>query len=204
VDRFEFLSGVLAAAAAAASPAPSASPSIGPWDLCDKSTALPYDHPLDFKLEVLDGPDFELSKYRGTSVLINIFATWCGPCNHEQPALVAAAQKYAASGLAVIGVNSAEQDDDVRRYRKKYGITYPIAMDRRGGMVRALEVGTSDKHEMFPVSLFIDPDGYLYCMQIGGMGADELTYRIERFLAAAPPSTIRTETPSPSPPSRRR
>jgi len=141
---------------------------------------LPYDHPLGLKLRALDAPDFDLVKYRGKAVLLNIFATWCGPCNNEMPALVEAAP-----------------DDAVRAFRKKYGIATPIAMDQNGGFTRALEVGTdASAHVEYPVTLFIDPQGYLYCVREGDMDAAQLTYRIQHFLTA---SASELASPSPQP-----
>jgi thiol-disulfide isomerase/thioredoxin len=180
-----------------ASPSPVASASANPWDECLKSAALPYDRPLGLKLRALDGPDFDLMKYRGKAVLLNIFATWCGPCNHEMPALVTAARTYASRGLQVVSIDSRESDDAVRAFRKKYDITTPIAMDQNGGFTRALEVGAQRGTPVeYPVTLFIDPAGYLYCVRDGGMDDDQLTYRIERFLTA---TAAELATPSPQP-----
>ena len=199
MDRATFVQAGLAALVAGPSPQPAATLTGNPWNMCDESAALPYDHPLDLKMQVLDGPDFHLLAYRGRAVLLNIFATWCGPCNHEQPAIVDLAAQYAPQGLAVIGMNDREEDDAVRTYRKKYGITYPIAMDRRGGFTRALQAGrATDISTVFPVSIFIEPHGYLYCYLTGMMSRGELDYRIKKFLDDAPPFTP-SPSPSPSP-----
>jgi peroxiredoxin len=77
--------------------------------------------------------------------------------------VVAAAQEYFDRGLRVIGIDYSEPDNTVRAYRKKYGITYPIAMDMSGGFCEALEVGASKDQMVFPAHLFITPDGYLHC-----------------------------------------
>lgn len=159
-----------------------------PWDECAQNPALPYDRPLEIKLRVLDGPDFDLMKYRGYPVLVNIFATWCEPCAQEMPYVVGAANAYYARGLRVIGLNYQETDNTVRAYRKRFSIPYPIAMDVSGGFVNALEVGHSGGNTEFPVSLFFTPDGYLYCYKIGSMSQRQLTYRIEKFLKEAPPT----------------
>jgi peroxiredoxin len=170
--------------------------------MCDNSQALPYDRPLNITMQALDAKDFRLHDYRGQAVLLNIFATWCGPCNHEEPHLVEAAIKYAPRGLAVIGINDQEEDNTVRAFRKKYQIPFPIAMDRGGGFTRALQVGmrvNADQQSVeFPVSLFITPQGYLYCYLAGMMFPDELTYRIEKFLTDAPPTVTPSLSPSPS------
>jgi thiol-disulfide isomerase/thioredoxin len=181
-----------AAPTATASSAPSAQPK---WDECVKSPVLPYDHPIGLKMRVLDGPDFDLVKYRGTAVLLNIFATWCGPCNHEMPALVRSAANYESRGLRVISIDVEEPDDKVRDFRKKYDITFPIAMDAHAGFAHALEVQLGSQDDVsFPVTLFIAPNGYLYCQKTGGMTDAELTYRIEHFLAESAP-LLATPTP---------
>jgi thiol-disulfide isomerase/thioredoxin len=183
------------ASAASPSPAPSTSPTPFPWDMCAQSAALPYDHPLGLKMRVLDGPDLDLVSYRGKAVLLNIFATWCGPCNNEMPYVVEAATEFADRGLVVVGIDAREPDDTVRAFRKKYGITFPIAMDHNGGFVRALEAGRSSDTVAYPVSLFIDPSGYLYCVQNGAMSRYELRYRIDHFLA----ESFASPSPSPTP-----
>jgi thiol-disulfide isomerase/thioredoxin len=202
MNRETFLFGAVAAAAA---PSPSPRPSVttivsstpAPWDLWDKSP-LPYDMPLEITMELLDAgqEQFKLSHYRGSPVVLNIFATWCGPCNKEQPYLVDAAARYASKGLALIGIDCRDSDDAVRAYRKKYGITYPIAMDRDGWFSLGLERDNQPGNIQFPVSLFIAPNGFLYGTLIGGTSADELEYRLKKFLADV---SQETTTPSPSP-----
>ena len=149
---------------------------------------------------VLDGPDFDLVKYRGQAVLLHIFATWCGPCNREMPHIVEAAAEYAPRGLTIVGIDSSESDNTVRAFRKRYGMTFPIAMDANGSFVQALEIGVSRNADInYPVTLFIDPNGYLYCDFIGSMGRRQLRYRIEHFLAAAAGAIVPRPSPSASP-----
>ncbi len=88
--------------------------------------------------------------YRGKAVLLNIFATWCQPCCEEQTFLTEAANLYADRALAVIGINSREPDNTVRLYRKRYAVSYPIAMDRSGDFTITLENGTHRAAELFP------------------------------------------------------
>ncbi|MBV8164903.1 MAG: TlpA family protein disulfide reductase [Candidatus Eremiobacteraeota bacterium] len=161
---------------------------------CIKNDALPYDRPLELKMRALDGPDFVLSEYAGCSIWLNVFATWCPPCVAEQPFVVQASRAYFDRGLRVIGIDFAEADDTVRYYRRRFGITYPIAMDVNGGFCRALEVGKSSDNMVFPAQVFITPDGFLQCYVIGSMGDAEMTARIEGLLSAV-------TLPSPAPPS---
>lgn len=191
MDRVSFVQALLAVLAV-----PSPTPSENPWDLCTKNPVLPYDHPLDLKMQTLDGPDFHLLSYRGLAVMLNIFASWCPPCNKEQPAIVELAAEYAPQGLVTVGINDREPDDVVRHYRKKYGITYPIAMDRGGAFSQALQAGSHrDIERTIPTWLFVTPSGYLYCYASEEFARDELDYRIKKFLAFSPP----TVTPASSP-----
>jgi peroxiredoxin len=186
MERGAFLQLLSFALAGGASPLPSPTPSPGKWDECDVSPSLPYNRPIGLKMRALDGPDFDLVKYRGQAVLLHIFATWCGPCNHEMPNVVEAAADYAQRGLAIVGIDFGESDNTVRAFRKRYGITFPIAMDANGTFVKVLEVGgRSNANIDFPVTLFIDPNGYLYCDLVGSVGRAQLRYRIDHFLAAA-------------------
>ncbi|MGZ3498573.1 MAG: TlpA family protein disulfide reductase [Vulcanimicrobiaceae bacterium] len=183
--RSEFVRGMIAAATA-----------LGPRkiDDCYENPVLPYDRPLDIKMRVLDGPDFHLMSYRGYAVWVNIFATWCEPCNQEQGLVQTLADSYFDRGLRVIGMNFRESDDSVRKYRKRYRLTYPLAMDQSGGFTKALESGTSGGNLVFPASLFVTAQGYLDCYIQGSMGNAEMRFKIERLL-----ESISTLPPSPTP-----
>ena len=178
-----------------------AAPSPRPWDICLQNPTLPYDRPLAMKMRVLDGPDFDLIKYRGMATLLHIFASWCEPCAVEMPHIVDIATAYAARGLRVVGIDYRESDNTVRAYRKRFGIPFPIAMDEDGTFTEALEEGRRTTIEL-PASLYVTPDGYLYCYTQGSTKNPglELTYRIEKFLNQAPPAAAAlAPSPSPSP-----
>jgi thiol-disulfide isomerase/thioredoxin len=153
----------------AATPAPDpAAPTLPPFSRMqtarkhqhgiDSAIRLPANRPIEFKIPVLDGPDFRLTTLRGRVVFLNIFATWCGPCQTEQPELVAFAAEH-ADDTSVLGIIESEPDNDVRAYRKKYGITYPIGMDRNEGKVHAFFTD----HPVFPTTVVIRPDGVISC-----------------------------------------
>lgn len=181
-------------------PSPKTSATPFPWDLCDQNPVLPYDRPLGLRMRVLDGPDFDLMKYRGYGLIVNVFATWCEPCRWEMPTLVDASSRYFARGLRIVGINFAESDDTVRAFRKKYSIPFPIAMDEHGAFSYSLEHGNSQVATSFPVLLFIGPGGYLYCYKRGSSQrpSDELMYRIEQFLKDEPPTALSSPSPAPN------
>lgn len=168
----------------ASAPSPLPSPTSDPWDQCYDNPALPYDRPLGIKMQALDAPDFDLLAYRGHPLLLNLFASWCGPCNEEMPQMVDLANDYFDRGLRVVGINYREPDDTVRAFRKKYKIPYPIAMDRNGRFTVAMQRGKTTGNIEFPTTLFISADGYLYCDVRDSMSRRELAYRVERFVKA--------------------
>jgi peroxiredoxin len=106
----------------------------------------------DFSLNDLDGKVVHLSDFTGKPVMINLWASWCIPCQDEMPELEKIYEQYNTSGLVILGVNVTSQDhiQDVKEAVKKYQITYPILLDE-SGLVSGL-------YHMYgiPVSYFID------------------------------------------------
>lgn len=173
--REEFIAGLLAVSATGAN--------ARTMDECDKNDALPYDRQLEISMRVLDGPDFVLSKYLGYAVWINIFATWCEPCQNEQRFIVSTGKEYFETGLRIIGIDCMETDNAVRAYRDKYGIDYPIAMDQRGGFTNALESSRAEADLHFPAHLFITPRGRLSCFVLGSLSESEMLYKVGVLLS---------------------
>jgi thiol-disulfide isomerase/thioredoxin len=138
---------------------------------------LPEHRLIEWTMEVLDGPEFRLSAYRGKVVFVNVFATWCGPCRIEQPMVVAFANAH-PDDTVVIGVDVKEEDNLVRAYRKKYAIPYPIAMDRYDRRVRGIY---REGRMVFPTTIVFKPDGTLSCAWKGDRDREWFEY--ERLVA---------------------
>ena len=82
----------------------------------------------DFKLKDFDGKDLTLEAYRGKVILLNFWATWCGPCRAEIPSLIALQNQY-KDKLQIIGLVVDDEDENyVRKYAKSEGINYPVAL----------------------------------------------------------------------------
>jgi cytochrome c biogenesis protein CcmG/thiol:disulfide interchange protein DsbE len=164
----------------AGKPAPTPKPLVhGATDI----TSLPKHRPIIWKMDVLDGPPFDLSAHRGKVVFINIFATWCGPCRLEQPAVVAFAKAH-PDDTVVIGMDYEEWDDKVRAYRKTFAIPYPIAMDRRGTVLRGVYKGDE---MIFPMTMVFHPAGTLSSAWAGNASREWL--ESEREAALSDPAT---------------
>lgn len=117
----------------------------------------------DFTLFTLEGEQVSLSDFRGQPVLINFWATWCGPCRLEMPAIQARYERYTQDGLVVLAVNFDEPAGDVERFRDEFGLTFPLLLDP-GAMVQKLY-----RNRSYPSSFFVDAQGVIQVQHIGVM-----------------------------------
>ncbi len=168
--------------------------------LCAKSHTIAYDRPIDLTAETLDGPNFVLQHDRGKTVVLHLFATWCGPCKYEMPEVLRLARQYKDEGLSVVLMDVGDSDNSVRRFRKKFGITLPIAMDRHEGFAEAIERGDKPGSVFFPTTLFISPDGFLMCYVPHMMDATDWQAELYSLLPATPATPAASPTPIPAGP----
>jgi len=117
----------------------------------------------------LDGRTVSLSGLRGRFVLVNFFASWCVPCQHEHPQLVAFTQHHQAAGEAsVLGVVFEDDASAVRRFVEERGVDWPMVLDP-GGKI-ALDFGVRGP----PESFLVDPNGIVLVKFIGEVKATQL------------------------------
>jgi thiol-disulfide isomerase/thioredoxin len=88
--------------------------------------------PLDLKFTALDGTAVDLSKLRGKVVLVDFWATWCGPCRAETPNVVAAYQKYHGMGFEIVGISLDQDKDAVQKYVADNKMPWPQYFDGKG------------------------------------------------------------------------
>jgi len=141
----------------------------------------------DFTLKDLDGHDITLSQFRGKVVLVNFWATWCGPCHIEIPWLMELQEKYSARGFTVLGVAMDDEGKsavapfvETERFKlggKRQPMNYPIVLgndataDKFGGLVG------------FPISVLISKDGRVVRRVDGLVSYDEIDKAIQLQLA---------------------
>ena len=127
----------------------------------------------------LDGSPFALANHRNKVVLLNVWATWCGPCRYEIPELEALHHKYAARGFEVVGASVDDTDAQVvRDFAAEQKMTYPIVLDPKGDIATILDAS------VLPTTVLIDRSGRIVWKKIGAIMPNdtELTGAIEKAL----------------------
>lgn len=126
------------------------------------SLIIPGMEAPDFEIQLIDGETFKLSEQRGKVVLLNIWATWCGPCVNEMPDINRLAEDY-EDELVVIGVNCGEQEKKVADFVEKNGFGYLFAADP-DYMISGMLYPT----QTIPYTVIIDSNGIVHQVVCGG------------------------------------
>jgi cytochrome c biogenesis protein CcmG, thiol:disulfide interchange protein DsbE len=129
-----------------------------------------------FALADLDGHPVRLADLRGRPVIVNFWASWCGPCVDEFPLLLTAAREHAAAGVAVIGIVYRDGAAPARDFMSRMGASWPTALDP-GDRVAA-RYGVIGAPETF----FIDRSGVIVGRQIGQLTAADLDRALSQIL----------------------
>ncbi len=108
----------------------------------------------DFTLTTFDGEEFRLSEQRGKVVVINFWASWCGPCREEAPAFESLWQQYKDDDVVFLGITYTDNPGDSLAFMETYGMTYPNAEDGRSLVSKGLF-----HVQGVPESFVIDRDG---------------------------------------------
>lgn len=107
----------------------------------------------DFALKTLAGPNLRLKEQRGQVVMVNFWATWCGPCRVEMPHLNRLYEKYRPAGFQLLGVNIDEDPLQAQQLAAKLGLRFPVLLDTEKRVSRLYDLTT------MPSTVLIDRDG---------------------------------------------
>jgi len=139
-----------------AMPNPSPSPTTPlTQNVSNVSEDNPKSQAPDFKISLINGEILRLSDLKGKVVVLNFWASWCPPCRWEMPAFERIWQEYREQDVIFLGVAMLDQEDTVRDFIDKVGVTYPIGLDTSGQIQKAYRV------LVMPTTYFIDRHGYI-------------------------------------------
>jgi len=147
------------------------------WTGCAKKARRSSAKPApEFSLKDASGQTVRLADYRGKVVLLDFWATWCGPCQQEAPIVDRIAQRYGAQGLAVVGVNTSDEAGNAAPFAKRHHLSYPIAYDE--GQRVAMAYGV----ENLPTLIVISKTGKVVAIRRGVTSDAELEDLVKRAL----------------------
>jgi cytochrome c biogenesis protein CcmG, thiol:disulfide interchange protein DsbE len=127
----------------------------------------------DFSLQTFDGTSVHLADFRGKTVVVNFWASWCVPCKDEQPTLEAASKRYDSSKVTFVGVNMQDTREDALGFLNQYHVTYPVVVDPDGKVyINYGVVGV-------PETYVIDPNGRIQRKLVGPVDESQLTASLE-------------------------
>jgi thiol-disulfide isomerase/thioredoxin len=133
---------------------------------------------FDFVLKDMNGHDVNFADFKGKVVLLNFWATWCGPCKYEIPMFVELQKKYEGKGVAFLGLSVDDTVDKLKPFADEYKINYPILMG----------LGRDDFQDAFgpiwgiPVTFMITRDGTICKRHMGLATKDQFEREIEGLL----------------------
>jgi DsbE subfamily thiol:disulfide oxidoreductase len=134
--------------------------------------------------DTVQGDTADTAQMLGSVLVVNVWATWCGPCEREQPALESVAKAYAPKGVRFLGLNERDNLDAAKTWIARHGVTYPSISDPSGAF--ADDLGFLG----YPDTYVVDRSGTIRFIIAGATDVQELSDAIDRVLAAS-------ATPSP-------
>jgi thiol-disulfide isomerase/thioredoxin len=169
--------------------------SRGPSSAACPATAK--DANLNFTLKDMDGRDLRLADYKGKVILLDFWATWCGPCKYEIPGFVELQEQYGKQGLQVIGVSVDDTADKLPPFVKQFKMNYPVLVG----------LGRDDVQEAYgpiwgiPVNVLISRDGKICARHTGLPPAESGNVSLQQAVKDAFEAEIRAllSVPSKSP-----
>lgn len=128
-----------------------------------------------FSLLDVEGKELALNDLRGRPILINFWATWCGPCRAEMPLIEEAYQQHKDDGLVVLAIDVEENPELAKTFAGWLGVSFTILDDGAGDVAYRYRVTA------FPTSFFVDRDGVIRAWQVGAMDQSALDRHLAKI-----------------------
>ena len=119
----------------------------------------------EFNLKDLDGNTVSLSEFKGSPVVLNFWATWCGPCRHEMPFLQQIYEEWLDQGLVLLAINLRETTSEVRQFMQSNDLFFLALLDSNSAVSLEYEVTG------IPITFFIDKDGIIQAKRLGSFSS---------------------------------
>lgn len=126
------------------------------------------DKMVPLQMDDLAGRSITLAPPDGRPRVINVFATWCGPCNEEAPSFASAAKVFASRGITVVGIDQEESGAKVAAFEQEYGLSYPLYIDSSGVSHDVLGA------RMIPTTIVVNGNGVIRSIHEGPMTRQEI------------------------------
>lgn len=150
---------------AAVAGTPTASTEVAPAEPTQTATGTEVGSAIpEYSSMWLDGSRFDLASRKGTVVLLNVWATWCGPCRYEIPELKKMQAELGPKGFEVVGISVDEgpgNEQEVRAFVAEKAIEYPVVLDPEGRILLLLETST------VPTTVLLDKNGKVMWYSVG-------------------------------------
>jgi cytochrome c biogenesis protein CcmG/thiol:disulfide interchange protein DsbE len=136
---------------------------------------------LDYTLKDIDGKDVRLADYKGRPLLLNFWATYCGPCKTEIPIFVELVEKYRDQKLAILGISIDDSVEELRPFAAQYKMNYPVLVGLgHDELMERYEAGF-----LIPITWFIKPDGTILMKHPGSGPKEWFEQQVQALLPPA-------------------
>jgi thiol-disulfide isomerase/thioredoxin len=133
---------------------------------------------LDYVVKDMDGKDVNLADYKGRPLLLNFWATYCGPCKTEIPIFVEMVEKYREQKLAILGISIDDSPADLRPFAAEFKMNYPVLV----GLGHDDLLETYDAVFLIPITWFVKPDGTIHLKHPGSATREWFDEQIRALL----------------------